>query len=128
MAQLNSFNLPTLTPIEFKLLQKLEDNIGSFVSTKDLLASAWGSNYTTLNLVKWHMSRLRTKLKHGTIRTRKGFGYSLLESVSIKNILWELAHNCKGHEPVEDSIADGTAICKNCQMEIRLKRIGTLNE
>ncbi|KKN70540.1 hypothetical protein LCGC14_0429710 [marine sediment metagenome] len=123
MAQLNPSDLPTLTSIEFKLLQRLEDGVGSFVSTRDLLTSVWGSNYTTLNLVKWHMSRLRTKLEHGTIRTRKGFGYSLLESVSTENILWEVAHSCKGHEPLEDSIADGTAICKNCSMEIMPRKV-----
>lgn len=128
MTQLNPFDLPTLTPIEFRLLQRLEDGVGSFVSTEDLLTSVWGPNYTTLNLIKWHMSRLRTKIGKERIVTRKGFGYSLLESISIKNILWEVAHNCKGHEPVEGSIADGTAICKNCQVEIMPKRIGTFNE
>jgi len=124
LTQLNPIDLPTLTPIEFKLLQRLTDSVGEYVSSRELLTAAWDSDYTTLSLVKWHMSRLRVKIGSKKITTRYGFGYILLESISTKNILWEVAHNCKEHEPIEDSIADGTAICKNCSIEIMSRKAG----
>lgn len=69
-----------LTPIEYKLLTELVNNIGSPVPPTDLLERVWGPNYETENLVKWHMSRLRKKIgdsdpKSKLIVTRRGFGY-----------------------------------------------------
>ena len=69
-----------LTPIEYKLLTELVNNIGSPVPPTDLLERVWGPDYETENLVKWHMSRLRKKLGDNDpasklIVTRRGFGY-----------------------------------------------------
>ena len=69
-----------LTPIEYRLLTELVNNIGSPVPPTDLLERVWGPNYETENLVKWHMSRLRKKLgdndpTNKLIVTRRGFGY-----------------------------------------------------
>ena len=69
-----------LTPIEYRLLTELVNQIGSPVPPTDLLERVWGPNYETENLVKWHMSRLRKKLGDNDpmsklIVTRRGFGY-----------------------------------------------------
>ena len=69
-----------LTPIEYRLITELVNNIGSPVPPIDLLERVWGPDYQTENLVKWHMSRLRKKIgdtdpKNKLIVTRRGFGY-----------------------------------------------------
>jgi two-component system KDP operon response regulator KdpE len=72
-----------LTPIEYSLLSLFVQRPGEALSLEYLLTSVWGREYDTLDLVKWHISNLRKKLKtptHGRaepspIVTVRGYGY-----------------------------------------------------
>jgi DNA-binding response OmpR family regulator len=71
-----------LTPTEFRMLAELVRREGAPVSPKELLTVIWGADYRAEYLVKWHVSRLRRKLRPANgggacpIVTRRGFGYA----------------------------------------------------
>ncbi|MFQ6030729.1 MAG: response regulator transcription factor [Dehalococcoidia bacterium] len=72
-----------LTPIEYALLSLFVQRPGEALSLEYLLTSVWGREYDTLDLVKWHISNLRKKLKNtlqhraepSPIVTVRGYGY-----------------------------------------------------
>lgn len=71
-----------LTPIEYSLLTLLVQRPGEALSVEYLLNNAWGRDYDTFDLVKWHISNLRRKLQNGhdkegdgPIFTVRGYGY-----------------------------------------------------
>lgn len=74
-----------LTPIEYALLTLFVQRPGEALSLEYLLTNVWGRDYDTFDLVKWHISNLRKKLKHSSdqadgedaspIVTVRGFGY-----------------------------------------------------
>ena len=74
-----------LTPIEYALLTLFVQRPGEALSLEYLLANVWGREYDTFDLVKWHVSNLRKKLKVGSdkvkeedsspIVTVRGYGY-----------------------------------------------------
>ncbi len=77
--------LKELTPIEYSLLSLFVHRPGEALSLEYLLTNAWGREYDTFDLVKWHISNLRKKLTHGPsedgkeetspIVTVRGYGY-----------------------------------------------------
>ena len=72
-----------LTPIEYSLLSLIVQRPGEALSLEYLLTTVWGREYDTLDLVKWHISNLRKKLKNALERrvepspivTVRGYGY-----------------------------------------------------
>lgn len=74
-----------LTPIEYALLNLFVQRPGEALSLEYLLTNVWGREYDTFDLVKWHISNLRKKLKNGAddtgdedsmyIVTVRGYGY-----------------------------------------------------
>lgn len=69
-----------LTPIEFKLLEKLLQNQGRVVTRTMLLEEVWGFHFDPkTNVVETHVSRLRSKIDKGfgteLIHTARGSGY-----------------------------------------------------
>ncbi len=74
-----------LTTLEYALLTLLVQRPGEALSLEYLLTNVWGSDYDTFDLVKWHISNLRKKLKHSSdesvgeesypIVTVRGYGY-----------------------------------------------------
>ena len=74
-----------LTTLEYALLTLLVQQPGKALSLEYLLTNAWGSDYDTFDLVKWHISNLRKKLKQSSdefvgrrsspIVTVRGYGY-----------------------------------------------------
>lgn len=77
--------LKDLTPIEYSLLSLFVQRPGEALSLEYLLTNVWGRDYETFDLVKWHISNLRKKLKSGPddsgdedssfIVTVRGYGY-----------------------------------------------------
>lgn len=70
-----------LQPREFDLLYLLMRNPGQAVTRKMFLASVWAIHFDpNTNIVDSHISRLRSKLRHGgsdPIETLQGVGYRL---------------------------------------------------
>jgi DNA-binding response OmpR family regulator len=72
-----------LSATEYRLLLQFAHNVGSVLSTEDLLRNVWGEEYRTDKEILWvSISRLRQKLeddprtpKH--ILTRPGLGYTM---------------------------------------------------
>jgi DNA-binding response OmpR family regulator len=74
-----------LTPIEYELLTLFVQRPGEALSLEYLLTNVWGREYDTFDLVKWHISNLRKKLKSSSDRTDdeesspivtvRGYGY-----------------------------------------------------
>jgi two-component system KDP operon response regulator KdpE len=74
-----------LTPIEYSLLTLFVQRPGEALSLEYLLTNVWGREYDTFDLVKWHISNLRKKLKRSKghngreglspIVTVRGYGY-----------------------------------------------------
>jgi DNA-binding response OmpR family regulator len=74
-----------LTPIEYSLLTLFVQRPGEALSLEYLLTNVWGREYDTFDLVKWHISNLRKKLRSGPangsdeesspIVTVRGYGY-----------------------------------------------------
>ena len=69
-----------LTPIEFALLSLFVQRPGDALSLEYLLSNVWGGEYDTFDLVKWHISNLRKKLRNpkgqpSPIMTVRGYGY-----------------------------------------------------
>ena len=79
-----------LTPLEFRILYRLAQNVGRVVPYSRLVEYGWGYynettsnlNETTSNLLKTHITHLRTKLGLGThganaLSAVRGVGYVL---------------------------------------------------
>jgi DNA-binding response OmpR family regulator len=69
-----------LTPTEYQLLTILVQNAGHPIRADQLLRRVWGPEYSTEDLVKWHIRHLRRKIEVDAERpklvvTRRGFGY-----------------------------------------------------
>ncbi len=74
-----------MTPIEYSLLTLFVQRPGEALSLEYLLTNVWGREYDTFDLVKWHISNLRKKLKKSNghdggedlcpIVTVRGYGY-----------------------------------------------------
>lgn len=74
-----------LTSIEFALLTLFVQKPGQALSLEYLLTTVWGREYDTFDLVKWHISNLRKKLRPSSdqttgeasspIVTVRGYGY-----------------------------------------------------
>lgn len=72
-----------LTPTEYKLLTTLVSQKGRPIPADQLLHGVWGREYSTDELVKWHIGHLRRKLEINPsspklIVTRRGYGYVYL--------------------------------------------------
>lgn len=72
-----------LTPTEYKLLTTLVNQKGRPIPADQLLHGVWGREYSTDELVKWHIGHLRRKLEINPsspklIVTRRGYGYVYL--------------------------------------------------
>jgi two-component system KDP operon response regulator KdpE len=72
-----------LTPTEYKLLTTLVHQKGRPIPAEQLLHGVWGREYSTDDLVKWHVGHLRRKLEIDPstpklIVTRRGYGYVYL--------------------------------------------------
>jgi two-component system OmpR family response regulator len=73
-----------LSPTEFRLLACLMRHQGNVLSRTQLLRSVWGRDYTGQpQIVETYVSYLRRKLDRlgpPLIRTRRGLGYTLLDT------------------------------------------------
>lgn len=72
-----------LTPTEYKLLTTLVGQKGRPIPADQLLHGVWGREYSTDELVKWHIGHLRRKMELDPsspklIITRRGYGYVYL--------------------------------------------------
>jgi DNA-binding response OmpR family regulator len=72
-----------LTPTEYKLLTTLVSQKGRPIPADQLLHGVWGREYSTDELVKWHIGHLRRKIELDPsaptlIVTRRGYGYVYL--------------------------------------------------
>ncbi|NQW21572.1 MAG: response regulator transcription factor [Chloroflexi bacterium] len=72
-----------LTPTEYKLLTTLVNQKGRPIPADQLLRGVWGREYSTDELVKWHIGHLRRKIEINPaspklIVTRRGYGYVYL--------------------------------------------------
>ena len=75
-----------LTPTEYKLLTTLVNQKGRPIPADQLLHGVWGREYSTDELVKWHIGHLRRKLEINPsspklIVTRRGYGYVYLPAI-----------------------------------------------
>ncbi len=72
-----------LTPTEYKLLTTLVHQKNRPIPADQLLHGVWGREYSTDELVKWHIGHLRRKIEIDPsspklIVTRRGYGYVYL--------------------------------------------------
>ncbi len=80
-----------LTPIEWRLVEKLLSKVGGLVSQKELLQDVWGEGYEKeTNYLRLYISQLRRKLETDPrlpefILTEPGIGYRLHATVSATN-------------------------------------------
>ena len=70
-----------LTPIEYRLLSYLIQHAGKVVDHEQILRSVWGPQYEGEDYVKWHLSRLRSKIERDPLNPElvlsvRGVGYS----------------------------------------------------
>ncbi|MBI4493231.1 MAG: response regulator transcription factor [Chloroflexi bacterium] len=77
--------LVQLTPLEFRILFMLAMNAGRFIPYSRLVEYAWGYDSGDSNLLKTHISHIRTKLGlppngEGGIRAVPGVGYCLAKA------------------------------------------------
>ncbi|HCG91655.1 MAG TPA: hypothetical protein DEZ08_07465 [Dehalococcoidia bacterium] len=77
-----------LTRTEYNLLSLLIKRKSQALSLEFLLANIWGREYDTFDLVKWHVSNLRKKIRllsdgQTPIVTVRGFGY-LYDTSALK--------------------------------------------
>ena len=68
-----------MTRTEYELLITLI-HAGQPMPAHQLLRTVWGPEYNSVELVKWHIGRLRKKIEenpddHQLVVTRRGFGY-----------------------------------------------------
>ena len=77
--------LVKLTPIEYRLLSMLVQNVNRVVSHKDLLSEVWGKEYVDqVDYLKVHVRRLRGKIEEDPANPRsivmeRGVGYRFVE-------------------------------------------------
>ena len=69
-----------LTPIEFRLLCHLTDNVGKTCDVNDIMLEVWDSAQYTADVVRWHVASLRGKIEENPkspqrIITVWGVGY-----------------------------------------------------
>ncbi len=80
-----------LTPIEWRLFEKLLSKVGGLVPQKELLQDVWGEGYEKeTNYLRLYISQLRRKLETDArlpefILTEPGIGYRLHATVSDMN-------------------------------------------
>ena len=80
-----------LTPIEWRLVEKLLSKVGGLVSQKELLQDVWGEGYKKeTNYLRLYISQLRRKLEVDPrlpefILTEAGIGYRLHATISATN-------------------------------------------
>ncbi len=80
-----------LTPIEWRLIEKLLSKVGGLVSQKELLQDVWGDGYEKeTNYLRLYISQLRRKLETDPrlpefILTEAGIGYRLHATISATN-------------------------------------------
>lgn len=80
-----------LTPIEWRLVEKLLSKVGGLVSQRELLQDVWGDGYEKeTNYLRLYISQLRRKLEADPrlpefILTEPGIGYRLHATVSATN-------------------------------------------
>lgn len=80
-----------LTPIEWRLFEKLLNKVGGLVPQKELLQEVWGAAYEKeTNYLRLYISQLRRKLETNPglpefILTEPGIGYRVRAIVSDKN-------------------------------------------
>ncbi len=76
-----------LTPIEFRILFLLMENMGKVVSTQEIFEKVWGEDYLdSNNTVMVHIRRIREKLKEKPrnpkfIKTVWGVGYKIEKNI-----------------------------------------------
>ena len=73
----------TLTNQEFKTLMLLAE-ADRPMNRQEILDNAWEFNYVGARTVDVHIRKLRKKLGSDLIVTRKGVGYAILETITIK--------------------------------------------
>jgi two-component system, OmpR family, response regulator len=67
-----------LTPLEYRLLSYLIHHIGRVVSREELMDHVYShDHHRDENAIEALMTRLRRKLGHDCIETRRGYGYTL---------------------------------------------------
>lgn len=94
-----------LTPTEYKMLLVFLLHPRRMLSPQLILACVWGQEYTTPNLVRWHIMRLRCKLagndpsRKGLIRNQHGFGYCYDPWAAPPEIEQEIAQQRLEGEP-----------------------------
>jgi DNA-binding response OmpR family regulator len=69
----------TLTPNEFRIAARLVQNLGQWVSTKELLTAALGEARTDTARVRFHVFGIRKKLRHEAwrLRSHRTLGYRI---------------------------------------------------
>lgn len=66
---INNHQRSDLTPIEFRLMHYLMQNVGQILTTEQILSDVWGySDNTARNLVAVYIRRLRTKIEPSASR------------------------------------------------------------
>lgn len=73
-------DLVEFTPTEFKILCYLTERAGKACSLKDIIANVWESPHYPVEVIKWHMAKLRSKVeeepsKPKHLLTVRGVGY-----------------------------------------------------
>ena len=73
----------SLTPMEYRIMEKLMENGERIVKREQLLEALWDSegNFVEDNTLSVSVSRLRNKLGGNYIETIRGFGYRFIEKV-----------------------------------------------
>lgn len=72
-----------LTPLEYRLVSFLVHNKGRVVSTTELLEHLYGDDDSReTNALEAAIMRVRKKLGTGTIETRRGYGYIIMDDAS----------------------------------------------
>lgn len=70
----------SLSPTEYRLLEYLSLNKGKSLSTGEIYTNVWGTDNSEVlfsDSLKVHIARLRKKTDPSTIKTIKGYGYSI---------------------------------------------------
>ena len=73
----------TLTKQEFLTLKLLSET-NHPLGRQEILENAWEFKYVGPRMVDVHIRKLRKKLGNDFIQTRKGLGYSINQSITIK--------------------------------------------
>ena len=74
---------PNLTNQEFSTLKLLSET-NHPLGRQEILENAWEFKYVGPRTVDVHIRKLRKKLGNDFIQTRKGLGYSINQSITIK--------------------------------------------